>query len=274
MKIAVASGKGGTGKTTVAVALARSAPGPVHYLDCDVEEPNGHLFIRPEMRLHHEITLTVPRLIEEQCSHCGECRDLCRFRAITLFGDTTMVFPELCHSCGGCFLVCPERALAEDKRVVGVLEQGEAGAIAFTHGRLRVGEAMAVPLIHAVLAEATAGLVIIDAPPGNSCPFVASVKDADYVLLVTEATPFGLHDLKLAVAVLRRLGRPFGVIINRADLGDDRTAGWCREEGITVHLAIPFDREIAAGYAAGLSLTESRPALRAAFASLLEEVRP
>lgn len=274
MKVAIASGKGGTGKTTVAVALARVAGAGVQYLDCDVEEPNGHIFLQPVFHDQREITLTVPRVLEEQCSYCGQCRDLCRFGAITVFGRTIMVFPDLCHSCGGCFLVCPEKAFVEEKRLLGVLEKGDAAGIDFVHGRLRVGEAMAVPLIGAVLAEARpGGLVLVDAPPGTSCPFVASVKDADYVLLVTEATPFGLHDLRIAVGVLRQLGLSFGVVINRADLGDNRTKTWCRDEEIPIHLEIPFDRKIAAGYAGGLSVIDSRPELRRAFIELLAEVR-
>lgn len=274
MKIAVASGKGGTGKTTVAVSLALTARGRVQYLDCDVEEPNGHLFLSPTIAASRDVHLVVPRVLEERCSYCGKCRDLCRFKAITVFGRTIMTFTDLCHSCGGCFLVCPEQAIAREKRLVGVVEKGDAAGVGFVHGRLRVGEAMAVPLIRAVQEEAAAdGLIIVDAPPGTSCPLVATVRDCDYALLVTEATPFGLHDLRIAAGVLRKLARPFGVIINRADLGDNRTERWCLEENIKVHLQIPFDRGIAAGYAAGEPLIASRPALRDSFARLLEELQ-
>ena len=276
MKIAIASGKGGTGKTTVALAMARSCPGPVQYLDCDVEEPNGHLFLRPVIASSRTVSLAVPRLLPERCNHCGLCRDFCRFNAISSFGagkGELIIFPELCHSCGGCFLVCPEQALVQEERAVGVVEQGHSGKIAFAHGRLRVGEAMAVPLIQAVREQAAEdGLVLIDAPPGTSCPFLAAVKGIDYVFLVTEATPFGLHDLQLAVAVLRQLALPFGVVINRSDLGDRRTALWCRSEGITIHLQIPFDHKIAADYAAGHGLIDSRPELEPVFAALLQEV--
>ncbi|MBU0908262.1 MAG: ATP-binding protein [Proteobacteria bacterium] len=275
MKIAVASGKGGTGKTTVSVSLALAAPGKVQYVDCDVEEPNGHLFLNPVIGANREVHLSVPRVIEEQCSYCGKCRDLCRFKAITVFGRTIMAFADLCHSCGGCFLVCPEKALAREKRLVGVVEKGDADGVAFVHGLLRVGEAMAVPLIRAVKEECAAdGLVIVDAPPGTSCPLVATIKDCDYALLVTEATPFGLHDLQLAVGVLRKLERPFGVIINRADMGDKGTERWCAQEDIKVHMQIPFDRKIAEGYAAGEPLIVSRPDLRDSFALLLEELQP
>jgi MinD superfamily P-loop ATPase len=186
-----------------------------------------------------------------------------------------MSFPELCHSCGGCFLVCPEQAISESKRLVGLLEKGNAENIEFVHGRLRVGEAMAVPLIEAVKEEIDdSKLVIVDAPPGTSCPVVATIKDADYTLLVTEATPFGLNDLQLAVGVLRKLGRPFGVIINRSDLGDTQTENWCRKEDIMIHLKIPFDRKIAAGYAAGIPLIKSHPAFQRTFSSLLTELTP
>jgi len=275
MKIAVASGKGGTGKTTVSVSLALAAQGKVQYVDCDVEEPNGHIFLSPAIAASRDVHLSVPRVIEERCNYCGKCRDLCRFHAITVFGRTIMAFTDLCHSCGGCFLVCPEQALAEEKRLVGVVEKGDAAGIAFVHGRLRVGEAMAVPLIRAVKEECAAdGLVILDAPPGTSCPLVATIKDCDYALLVTEATPFGLHDLQLAVGVLRKLERPFGVIINRADMGDKETERWCDREDITVHMQIPFDRKIAEGYAIGEPLIASRPDLRDSFALLLEELRP
>ena len=273
VKIAIASGKGGTGKTTVSVSLALSAEQAVQYVDCDVEEPNGHIFLQPDITHSQEIFLEVPQIIEDKCTYCAKCRDLCRFNAITVFGKTIMSFPELCHSCGGCFLVCPEEAIVEQQRLIGVKEKGTSGEISFVHGRLRVGEAMAVPLIEAVKDEcADDRLIIIDAPPGTSCPVVATINNADYTLLVTEATPFGLHDLKLAVGVLRKLDRPFGVIINRSDIGDTKTEKWCLEEDIKIHLKIPFDRQIAEGYAAGKPLIESRPELRATFVSLLEEI--
>ncbi|MDG4474981.1 ATP-binding protein [Thiovibrio frasassiensis] len=274
MKIAVASGKGGVGKTTIAVSLALAADIPVQYVDCDVEEPNGHIFLRPVLDQCREITLTVPEIIEEKCTGCGECRDICRFNAITVFGVMAMAFNELCHACGGCFLVCPEAALVRGKRLLGILETGQAGKIRFSHGILRVGEAMSVPLIAAVreAAEQEGGLIILDAPPGTSCPLIATIIGADYTLLVSEETPFGLHDLQLAVGVLRKLDQHFGVIINRADLGDGKTGQWCRRENIPVHLEIPFERGIAEGYAAGKPLIHCRPELLPVFASLLKEL--
>jgi MinD superfamily P-loop ATPase len=276
MKIAIASGKGGTGKTSIAVSLAQVAEAPVHYVDCDVEEPNGHLFLQPHIRQQREIALTVPQVRLAACTGCGECRDLCHFNAITIIGRSALVFHELCHACGGCFLVCPEQALEEGKRQIGLLEEGTAGTIRFTRGTLRVGEAMAVPLINAVRDSAadSPGLVLLDAPPGTSCPLVATIRGVDHVLLVTEESPFGLHDLQLAVAVVRQMGLSFDVIINRADLGDDSTAHWCRQEGIRVPLSLPFDREIAAGYASGRPLLDCRPDLRPAFVQLLRGISP
>ena len=273
MKLAVASGKGGTGKTTVSVSLAIAAKRPVQLLDCDVEEPNCHIFLRPSIEQKRRCTLTVPNVIENKCTYCGECRRICRFNAITVFGKAIMTFPELCHSCRGCFLICPEDALEEGEREVGVVEKGFADRISFVQGRLRVGEAMSPPLIKAVKAEASSeSLIILDAPPGTSCPVIATVNDADYTLLVTEPTPFGLHDLKLAVGMLRKLKRSFGVILNRSDMGDDNVEIWCRHEKIPVHMKIPFDRGIAEGYARGEPLIVSRPDLRNSFESLLEEL--
>ncbi len=273
MRIAVASGKGGTGKTTVSTSLALCAKGPVQYLDCDVEEPNGHIFLRPELTVAEHCRVTVPRIMEDKCTYCGKCRDICLFRAITMFGKTIMSFPELCHSCMGCFLVCEDEAVARDEREIGLLEAGRAGEIDFVHGRCRVGEAMSVPLLKAVKKKSRdEGLVILDAPPGTSCPFVETISDADFVLLVTEPTPFGLHDLKLAAEVLVNFNKPCGVIINRADLGDDRVDEWCRKSGIPVMLKIPFERKIAEGYARGVNLVESQPALRAPLENLIREI--
>jgi len=275
MKLAVASGKGGTGKTIVSVSLALAAKGPVQLLDCDVEEPNAHIFFSLSMEQKNRCTLTVPSVIESNCTYCGKCRDICRFNAITVFNKIIMTFPELCHSCRGCFLICPEDALAETEREIGFVEKGHANGISFVQGKLRIGEAMSPPLIKAVKAEAETSpecLVILDSPPGTSCPVIATVNDADYTLLVTEPTPFGLYDLKLAVGMLRKLKRSFGVILNRSDLGNGDVETWCRQENIPIHLNIPFDRRIAEGYARGEPLIVSRPDLRSSFESLLEEL--
>jgi MinD superfamily P-loop ATPase len=278
MKIAVASGKGGTGKTTVATSLALSAAGlnPL-FLDCDVEAPNSHIFLKPEITSGHDITLRVPVIKEEQCTFCGKCREICRFNAITIFGNTIMAFTDMCHACGGCFLVCQDNAIEEERRLVGTVNRGAAGHegdIPFVSGTLRVGEAMAVPLIEAVKREAGGheGLVILDAPPGTSCPVVATVRDADFCLLVTEPTPFGLHDLKIAVAVMRRLDREFGVVINRADLGNDEMERWCEALGVRVLLKIPFSREIARNYAEGIPLVKHDTEMKRAFSDLLVNI--
>ncbi len=273
MQIAVASGKGGTGKTTIATSLALCTDDPVQYLDCDVEEPNGHIFLHPKFSERETINLTVPKLVEQNCTACGKCKEICQFNAIAQFGDTVMTFPDLCHSCLGCFRVCEEEALLEENREIGIMETGKSGKISFTHGRLRVGEAMAVPLLHAVRSKAAAeNIVILDAPPGTSCPFVETVVESDYVILVTEPTPFGHHDLKLAAQALTNLKIPFAVIINRSDIGDDRVVSWCQETNTPLLLSIPFNRSIAEGYAHGIPLVETLPELRSSFEKILKRI--
>ncbi|MEN8188248.1 MAG: ATP-binding protein [Thermodesulfobacteriota bacterium] len=273
MQVVVGSGKGGTGKTLLSTALAQCWGDRVQYLDCDVEEPNGHIFLRPELSSRKECTVTVPEIVRDKCSLCGKCRDICQFNSIAIFGETIMTFGDMCHSCNGCFLVCEEEAILETTRLIGEVETGHSGDVEFVHGRLRVGEAMSVPLIKAVKQHAGGdGLTIVDAPPGTSCPFVESVTDGDYILLVTESTPFGLHDLQLAVEVVRSVDKPFGVVINRAGLGDVSVKKWCENEGIPVVLQIPFERSIAEGYAQGMSLLESKPSLRSRLRELLEEI--
>jgi MinD superfamily P-loop ATPase len=261
MIISIASGKGGTGKTTVATNLAVSVDRPVQLLDCDVEEPNAHLFLRPTIAETKTVTTPVPEIDLDACNHCKKCMDICRFRAIAVVGETVLTFPELCHSCGGCMAVCPQQAITETGRELGVLEAGAMNGVAFVHGRLRVGEAMAPPLIRMVRDRTrTDGLTLIDAPPGTSCPVIAAMKDTDFVLLVTEPTPFGLHDLQLAVEAVKRLGIPMGLVINRADMGDDRVADYARAEAIPILMQIPFDRQIAESYSRGelLAMTNDR----------------
>ncbi len=273
MKIAIASGKGGTGKTSVAVALALSIHGKTEFLDCDVEEPNAHFFLNPEIRLCEDITLEVPVVIQQRCTYCGKCRDMCRFNAITVFGETIMTFPDMCHSCGGCFLVCPEGALETGNRSIGTVELGTARGIGFVQGRLRIGEAMAPPLIKAVKARSTdSRTVIIDCPPGTSCPAMVAVRDTDYCILVTEPTPFGLHDLKIMAGVLKRLKVPHGVVLNRAGLGNDAVEHWCMDQGIPIHMKIPFRREIAEAYARGIPMTDVDKDLKDSFTRLILEI--
>jgi len=274
MIISIASGKGGTGKTTVATNLAVSLASGVQLLDCDVEEPNAHLFIHPALDEVKTITTPVPEVDMDKCTLCGKCGQICQFKAIIVIGDTVLPFPELCHSCGGCARVCPEKAITEIGRELGVIERGHRNGLEFVHGRLRVGEAMSPPLIRRVREYTRTGVVtIIDAPPGTSCPVIASMTGADFVLLVTEPTPFGLHDLKLAVGAVRILGIPCGLVINRSDMGDDRVREYARSEGIPVLMEIPFDRRIAEAYSRGEMLIEGMPEWKEKFQRLYREIK-
>jgi len=274
MIISVASGKGGTGKTTVATNLALSVETHVRFLDCDVEEPNAHLFVHPDFEKNETITTPVPQVDESKCTLCGKCAEICQFKAIVVIGETVLPFPELCHSCGGCMEVCPERAISETGRNLGVIEAGHRNGLAFFHGRLRVGEAMSPPLIRKVRAYAqTDTLTIIDAPPGTSCPVIAAMKGADFILLVTEPTPFGLHDLKLAVGAVKILGIPCGLVINRADMGDDQVRAYAEEEDLPVLMEIPFDRRIAEIYSTGAVLVEVMPEWKKRFLKLYDRIQ-
>ncbi len=274
MIISVASGKGGTGKTTVATNLARALGGSAQLLDCDVEEPNAHLFLRPIMEHAETVFTMVPDVDPELCNGCGQCMDICRFSAITVIGGNVLVFPELCHGCGGCMAVCSEGALSEGGRELGMVETGKSGEVTFGQGRLRIGEAMAPPLIRRVRQLAEVGReVIIDAPPGTSCPVIAAMRGVDFVLLVTEPTPFGLHDLRLAVEAVKQLGIPCGLVINRADLGDRSVHDYARCEDIPILLEIPFDRAIASTYSKGRLLTDESTGWRERFVELFADIR-
>lgn len=273
MIISIASGKGGTGKTTIATNLALSLDVEVQLLDCDVEEPNAHLFIQPTIEETKMITTPVPEVDEEKCSLCGKCGEICQFKAIVVIGKTVLPFHELCHSCGGCMEVCPEKAITETGRELGVMEKGHRNGLEFIHGKLRVGEAMAPPLIREVRSHTRPGvLTIIDAPPGTSCPVITSMNGADFVLLVTEPTPFGLHDLKLAVGAVRILGIPCGLVINRSDMGDDKVKSYAKTEELPVLMEIPFDRQIAEAYSRGEMLVDVMPEWKEQFKSLYRRI--
>jgi len=274
--ITVASGKGGTGKTTVAtsLALALTRLGSVEFLDCDVEEPNAHFFLKPELAIREPVYVAVPEIDKARCTLCGRCAEVCEFRAIAAIKDSVLVFPELCHGCTACWELCPEQAITPGRREVGVAEDGPAGAIGFHHGWLRIGEAMSPPLIRAVKARAAdADFTVIDAPPGTSCPVVETVRHADAVVLVTEPTPFGLNDLELAADLVAELGVPAGVVVNRAGIGDDGVTRFCTQRGLPLLLEIPFDRRIAEAYSRGVPLNESLPGQAEAFLSLAAAIR-
>jgi len=273
MIISIASGKGGTGKTTVATNLALSLGEGVRLLDCDVEEPNCHLFLHPEISESVTVTTFIPVVHQELCTGCKKCMEICRFRALTVVAGKVLIFPELCHSCGGCLEVCPEHAIVEGSRDLGVMESGTVGPLGFVQGRLRVGEAMSPPLIRKVRDNRNgAKTVIIDAPPGTSCPVIAAMKGSDFVLLVTEPTPFGLHDLGLAVEAVKVLGIPCGLVINRADMGDDGVLQYAKREGVPVLLEIPFDRKIAEAYSRGTPIVEIMPEWAERFRGLYDRI--
>lgn len=275
MIISVASGKGGTGKTLVATSLAlsiRSAE-KVQFLDCDVEEPNAHIFLKPVFTETEAVNISVPEVNRDKCSYCGRCAEVCAYHAITVFGNQVLVFPALCHGCGACSYLCPEKAIREREREIGVIESGRSADIEFVQGKLAIGEAMSPPVIRKVREKALSdATVIIDAPPGTSCPVVEAVKKSDFCLLVTEATPFGLNDLALAVETVRELNIPSGVIINRAGAADDKLSDYCRSQDIPVMLSIPLDIEIARLYSRGITLAEGMPEWRSNFSDLFQKI--
>jgi MinD superfamily P-loop ATPase len=273
MILTVASGKGGTGKTTVAVNMALSLEN-VQLLDCDVEEPNSHILLHPEIKETEPVYMKVPVVSEELCDYCGKCSKFCAYNALFVAPKTVMVFPELCHSCGGCSLVCPKNAITEKKRQIGVIKKGEAKGVEIVYGELNVGEAMAVPLIRAVKNQMKNNKnVVIDAPPGTACSLVASVHKTDYCILVTEPTPFGLHDLKITVQVLKDLGVPMGVVINRAGLGDKKVYEYCEKEKIPLLMEIPFSKKIAQLYSRGVPFVAEMPEWKEKFLEVRDRIK-
>jgi MinD superfamily P-loop ATPase len=276
MIISVASGKGGTGKTLVATSLALSLKDreQVQLLDCDVEEPNDHIFLKPVITISEAVCIPVPEIDEKKCNYCGKCAKVCAYHAIAVFPEHVLVFPQLCHGCGACSYLCPEKAITEVGREIGVVECGHSDGVEFAHGKLNVGEAMPTPAIRRVKAKANRnGIVIIDVSPGTSCPVVESIKDSDFCLLVTEPTPFGLNDLILAVETVKELRVPFGVVINRAGVGDGKVEEYCLREGIPVLLTIPLDTEIARLNSRGITLVEGMSQWKKSFIWLFDRIQ-
>ena len=278
MQIAVASGKGGTGKTTVATSLASSlADGrTIRFLDCDVEAPNGHLFLKPDFVQQAQAVIRVPHIQENLCSRCGKCVEVCQFHALAKVGKSMLVFPQLCHGCGSCTRNCPEGAIDEVPNPIGVLEAGIArGGIYFSRGLLTVSEPMPTPVIRQLKQWFQApedGVVILDSPPGASCSVVQTLHGVDYVLLVTEPTPFGLHDLKQMVGILQEMDIPSGVIINRQNDAYLPLVDFCAENQLPVLMTIPYDRLIAEGIAQGKTLIEIYPEYSRTFQDVFEQV--
>jgi len=276
MRIAIASGKGGTGKTTVAVnlALSLSASESIQFLDCDVEEPNAHLFLKPDFDTVVSVDKQLPQIDSEKCIQCGACVEACEFNALAIMGGSVLVYDALCHGCGRCGLVCPTGAISEIPHQLGVVESGTARGFPFARGLLNVGETMATPIIHVLKTKIDASrLAILDAPPGTGCPTIAALHEANVALLVTEPTPFGLHDLKAAVGVARTLDVPTAVVINRHGIGDDQVEQYCEGENIPIVMTIPFDRAIAESYAVGTPLVDADPQWRERFIELATRLK-
>jgi len=276
MIISVASGKGGTGKTLVATSLALSLrdKDKVQLLDCDVEEPNAHVLLKPIITGSESVSIPVPKVDEDKCTYCGKCAEVCAYNAIAVMKQKVLVFPELCHGCGACSYLCPEKAISEEAKEIGEVESGYSDGVGFVQGRLAIGEAMALPIIRKVKGYANhEGTVIIDVSPGTSCPVVEAVKDSDFCLLVTEPTPFGLNDLVLAVETVRQLNIPCGIVLNRTGVGDRKVEEYCQKEDIPILLTIPLDTEIAGFYSRGIPLVDGLPQWKGSFLGLSDKIR-
>jgi MinD superfamily P-loop ATPase len=287
MIITVASGKGGTGKTTVAVSLALSLVEEgdqqdsisLFMVDCDVEEPNAALFLNPQIESNKEVGLLIPKVDFAACTYCGICADVCRYNAITVVGEKVLIYPDLCHGCGSCMLNCPEECIEEVVEVLGVIERGKSGKMDFGQGILEVGKAMSPPIIRELKQwflpqDGNGSVIVLDAPPGASCPVVETMRESDFVLLVTEPTPFGLHDLRLAVQLGRdELHLPVGVVINRDGIGDQGVEDFCTDEKIPILMRIPYQREIAEAGAEGIPLVQAIPDYRTRFQALYMSIK-
>jgi len=273
MIVAVASGKGGTGKTSVAVNMALSV-GKLQFLDCDVEEPNANLLLHSTINKTEPVYVLVPAVDEGLCDLCGKCAEFCQYNAIFVAAQKLTFFSELCHSCGGCTIVCPKNAISEERHRIGVLKYGSVGDLEVVYGELDVGKPMAVPVISEVKEQIRSDRnVIIDSPPGTSCPVIEAVTGSDFCILVTEPTPFGLHDLKITIQVLENMGIPFGVVVNRSGIGDKETYDYCKKKDISILLEIPYQRRIAELYSKGIPFTLQMPEWKRKFQKLFEDIR-
>ncbi len=276
--IAIASGKGGTGKTTFATNLAYVYGKPLTLLDCDVEAPNVHLFLNPKWDISLEATVLTPVVDESKCISCGKCKSHCRFGAILILNKKVLILSELCHSCGACERICPTGALVEKPRVVGTIDKGTKDHIQVMQGKLYVGEARSSALIEQLRdSENHSELTIIDAPPGTSCSTISAVNGVDYLVLVTEPTPLGLNDLSLSLEMAKALGLRTGVVINKADLGSAPLKEFCEYKGVPILGEIKFSKELAKAYSQGLLITqvdqEYEKQFRMILESILEELR-
>lgn len=276
IRIAVGSGKGGTGKTTVALGLSLSLADTgekVTYLDCDVEEPNAHLFLKAENIETKSVEVSVPKVDSNKCNSCRKCADFCEFNALAIICDKVLIFEEMCHGCGGCWLICPEHAIKETEREIGFIKSGRVRNMDLLYGELNVGEAQATPLIEAVKSMADVEKIsIYDAPPGTACPFVEVLKDSDFCILVTEPTPFGFYDMKLAIEVVKEVGIQLGVVINRSDIGSSEVADFCTQNNIPILMEIPHDRDVAVAYSKGKPITDARPGYKQKFLDMYKEI--
>ena len=273
MIVSIASGKGGTGKTTIAVNLALALEN-VQILDCDVEEPNCHIFIKPEIKETEEVNIFIPQIDRNLCNSCGRCAEFCRYNALAVVNDTVMTFPQICHSCGGCVIVCPKKAIKESPKSIGKIVHGKKGDLSLSYGVLNIGEAMASPIIDKLRSYANPKKnVIVDAPPGTSCAVIQSVRSTDYCILVTEPTPFGLNDLKLASKMLDTLSVPYGVIINREGMGDEQVEEYCKTKNIPILLRIPYDIQIAKLYSQGIPFSEQLVEYKKTLKEMFEKIQ-